>query len=1382
MKNKKHVFMIWVLIFLLLFQNVALAGQYIKNTAPIANFTIEKSRNVKILVLSDYTATDSANLKNSISSMKSELANDAKINVEYVTPKNITVGSQNGKFKQNTWGMMGYYTYTWTGYETSTSSGTNTSTNKSEGGSFSYSPTVILPEGETPTITYETPTWYSYNTHRSDGMFGGSTDINYTFYNNNGLCDGRMSLWLQYSYSYPTGFASCGDRTINSYPVFTYDNFWSVMSSYDADVTNTVLGWDLSKLNYDAIDGTDTYVIFAMNNESTNYYLPYASSTYRLGQLRSDANLGKYVKDSNARVYSICSENFENVNLSKNAQYPVTLTPVTQNISVKDLINMSYDGRSIGTNNVSGLVKDIKENIKKPTGNIDMVVATDEDAPTTNEFINSIKNDVSDEVDLSTNIVDTSSLETTGAWNKYTVKNNFKNILGLSGKRSDVNILLTSDGDLWGQGSNASAYYYESGGSYNYGLLGLGENTVTSPKFTKIASDVKDAMLIEKYEGSGIYDSLVILKNDGTVWITGYDAYYVSGSFKTIYSTFTKIEGLRNITYFTYSLDGLAVVNGAGEVYICKDGAIKKDNLAPSNVKYIICIGHYYYITSNNSVYRIWDGDNKSATYLFTLNVEIKQISKWTGNVLCVDDNVYHFTEWNSPTIIAHNPTKVIFDTGYMDWFLENNKFCSYYNSTALYGQNVNKILYVSNSSDDIIYKLNTGEFVYHDEIHYRNKFSTDNSQAGQTTWTYEMNNKFIPECGTDAIDYLQIGQHLAYIDRFGEINYISDDINYYSQIRQMKKVNAGRIDSILGVTYEPIKAFSKTKIINTTLRDGSDRYFIYISDNIKQDTYLNTSDDYFLLNNLDSELVNYLKTNNYNIYVVTPEEAKNLKLEYPNVPNNVQQYTLRDLINSSNADAAFFKNKTELKNIISNKYSTFTKQGSTTLTLVANEEGINYSLVYRDFENDPKYSERWQYIHENTYFDNANGIASYSTQWLDTPVTSFSKVGKYTARCQFRDSPKTTDSFDNYRLWSNISAPATIIVHRRPYAVFNTQIASRAGATVNLAYLDQSYDLDHNISRGDKGIVARSWQYKKTTSNTWIDGRPTSLSYNSGIYQIKLSVKDVEGAWSKPYIDNIDTANIPPSIDATPKSYNGFDKVDITITASDHEEDDFSYMRYAVTTSTTVPSSDSSQWIKVANGIKTKDITINTEGTYYLHMEAYDTADQVGKNMTGPYIIQILKINNATLTGSWNHWRTTWTDKSGHYCPYNPLRFLSLEKVHLNVKTTTAPDIIVVDLSPELKAMKFTDIYGNVYYYKDFFGYEVAFPLTINNPGTNYTWNYILPLANSTISWDNVRKNAPYYLTVTAYKGTASDTKTISNIEITGNVKDLTFNEAVRP
>jgi hypothetical protein len=126
------------------------------------------------------------------------------------------------------------------------------------------------------------------------------------------------------------------------------------------------------------------------------------------------------------------------------------------------------------------------------------------------------------------------------------------------------------------------------------------------------------------------------------------------------------------------------------------------------------------------------------------------------------------------------------------------------------------------------------------------------------------------------------------------------------------------------------------------------------------------------------------------------------------------------------------------------------------------------------------------------------------------------------------------------------------------------------------------------------------------------------------------------------------------------------------------------------------------------------------------------------------------------------------------------PHRFLSLEKVRIEVTTIGSPEKIEVRFSPELEAMMYVDPKGNRYDYREMVGYYVGFPYQPAVNENKAVWEYILPLAPSTKDWDNNVLRSPYWMKVTAYKGSSSDTYMITDINITGNVYDLIYIQPV--
>ena len=1166
MKRLKYISIIWILILSLLYQSSgAFAANVmdLKNTAPVANFTVEKSREVKLLVLTDYAGAENANLKNALTSMRSELANYAKINIEYASPTDKTIGTQQGNVTINYWGKNGYASYRKTGYSWNVNpygqSNWQDFNSTPVTDKFVYSTTLELPEGQIPTQPYGVPNRYTKSSKKIDtaNTMGDREYYLWTFMNASGICDGTFGITTKYAYNYPNGAVQELDISFTE-PTFSYEDFWSVQGSQDTAVTNTVTGWDLSSLNYDVPGNTDTFVIFALNNEDTNYYTSRLASNYRLGQLRSDSNLGKFVKDSDARVYSICSDSLENTNLSVNPQYPITFNGAAQNISLRDLIDSSFDGRSIGQKNVTGLVNKIKENVRRPSDKVDMIVATDDDISSTNSFINNIKDNISSDVDFQTNILNVDSMETTDTWKKYVTKGDYRNID--TPFNTDIQLILLGNGELWARGSNEICEMETRPGTYAkvYGLFGLSTTVEYYNSFVRIATDVKEA-----YTYNYMARSIYIIKNNGELNVCGSNGvrlnYTLGYDVPNIYQSFSSIGfgTVRSLAFDVTSYWQMYVVSDSG-VWRCVldwDWGIsppQKDPYAPADTQYVTGSNSsiLYYISSDGNIdFTYWSNGTQQRGLNHQGKIPSPKKRIKNGIFLCEDGEYYNTNgtlvrgTFNFKQLyFANSGTYGVTYDGiiYQAWG---------YGSWSTYGiKTTDKILFVQDSGGMIVRTL-TGELGYLGKIDITNIFRTDVTSVGE--WEldkYNLDNRsgtpivFDGTIGDTVADYLQIGNRFCYVTKQGNICYINlessyrDDYGYYHF--SYKTVNCGKLDGLFDISDKPVKAFSKSKILNTPLREGSERYFIYISDNIQKDTYFGEPSDYFPFANLDNTVLNYLNTNRFNIYIVTPEQARNLKLAYPYVPVARQTLSLNELVYNSVMDSAFCKNKDTVSKLIIKKYDTFTKQGSTTLTLLVNEESVRYNQVYRDFENDPKHSEKWQYTHDPAYFDKSNGLDTNSGQWIIEPLYTFSKVGKYIVSAQFRDNPKDDNRFDNYRLWSNKSAPATIIVHRRPIALFT--VSSRYNETTKLCTLranNTSYDLDHQISRSDKGIAQSSFEYKLSADSTWLSGLPTNVPVNK-TYNMRLKVRDIEGAWSNYYYQDFTTvpvnSNEPPEVTIT--------------------------------------------------------------------------------------------------------------------------------------------------------------------------------------------------------------------------------------------------------
>ncbi len=197
--------------------------------------------------------------------------------------------------------------------------------------------------------------------------------------------------------------------------------------------------------------------------------------------------------------------------------------------------------------------------------------------------------------------------------------------------------------------------------------------------------------------------------------------------------------------------------------------------------------------------------------------------------------------------------------------------------------------------------------------------------------------------------------------------------------------------------------------------------------------------------------------------------------------------------------------------------------------------DAMKYETAYDDYEKDPEYSRKWAIAHDPTYFDNSMGLSAYHnpTGTNINPPTILDKIGKYLLNLYARDNPKNDTRFDNYRLWSLGNHNLTVYVHRKPIAMLKASVTDNGNGTYTIKALDAgSYDLDHSLSRADKGIAAREWRWRDVTSTIWNTGQMNKADCDPDrSYIIQLRVKDLEGAWSDYVAVTIDRKQPPRAL-----------------------------------------------------------------------------------------------------------------------------------------------------------------------------------------------------------------------------------------------------------
>lgn len=277
--------------------------------------------------------------------------------------------------------------------------------------------------------------------------------------------------------------------------------------------------------------------------------------------------------------------------------------------------------------------------------------------------------------------------------------------------------------------------------------------------------------------------------------------------------------------------------------------------------------------------------------------------------------------------------------------------------------------------------------------------------------------------------------------------------------------------------------------------------------------------------------------------------------------------------------------------------------------------EDLEYLTFYDDYEDDVKYAEQWKYTHTNpNYFDNALGIDPQSGINRTLPITIFDRVGLYDASLRVQDNPYNNSLFNNYKLWSK-DETIQLIVHRRPIADFIPYVSYNSAAIkYYISTVDKSYDLDHSISRVDKGIIQKQWKWKLAEDVAWQLGIPAEI-INGKTYMLQLLVQDVEGAWSLPATKIVSVPDI--LLYANPTSLPWQNKNAVVNLSVIVNNAIFSRVDYKWANDTTRPITGLISSTNINN-----NLTQTNTSVWYLHATAYTISGQSAYNYFGPYLI----------------------------------------------------------------------------------------------------------------------------------------------------------------
>jgi hypothetical protein len=436
-------------------------------------------------------------------------------------------------------------------------------------------------------------------------------------------------------------------------------------------------------------------------------------------------------------------------------------------------------------------------------------------------------------------------------------------------------------------------------------------------------------------------------------------------------------------------------------------------------------------------------------------------------------------------------------------------------------------------------------------------------------------------------------------------------------------------------------------------------------------------------------------------------------------------------------------------------------------VTLVATTRGIQQTLfayrVYGDSE--------WQQVLPSTLAPGTYEVRLFAQDvegaWSDETIKCIELSA--TPAIQFDATLKTADSANlltafkpnNDILWTSVWT-------RYPYA-HHLELSLFEGAVCVTAIPYKIQNTGYSVSGQD-----RYWQDISMTL-------PVSAGLADKTYQARIeAVSDVNGERAVIEGDVTIDTNEPPTIDGnvSPATIYVGQSANLSFAVSDPNAQALSVgiavrhegILYAQQTLTASPSG--SVYMPI---LWTLDDL--PAGSYTVSATVSDGLLSASKTLS--FTVQPFRIASFDVIGAWNHWDGR-VDYRGVYLTPDPHRFLSLETVTFRAVVEGMAETVQVTLSPELMAMTYTDPYGNVYDYEDIVGDRVSFPLPLamtayDEASSSGIWeaNYILPLAPSTLSWEDIRQRGKYEATLTAIQGTAVMTATIDDIEITGNIYD---------
>lgn len=207
-------------------------------------------------------------------------------------------------------------------------------------------------------------------------------------------------------------------------------------------------------------------------------------------------------------------------------------------------------------------------------------------------------------------------------------------------------------------------------------------------------------------------------------------------------------------------------------------------------------------------------------------------------------------------------------------------------------------------------------------------------------------------------------------------------------------------------------------------------------------------------------------------------------------------------------------------------------------------EEPFNILAEESDPEDDDIVLREIKYLHNPDYYLNSLGITSLPQNWQDAEGFDMNnlfldKPGEYTISYRVQDEPRSNMGFEEYKKYSG-EAQVSIFGHRRPIVTdfdINFMYNPSSGKYEEPEFTVEAYDPDYYVpstgeGRSDRGIIAYDfrWKFKGQPDTDYRFGLPESL--DGGIYNIEVVARDIDYAWSLPFVIETELSSLALELD----------------------------------------------------------------------------------------------------------------------------------------------------------------------------------------------------------------------------------------------------------